>query len=43
MIGETFMETGKKEQAAEVIRQILLLNPSNADEYKQVLQQIQSE
>lgn len=42
-IGEMFMETGKKEQAAEAIRQIILLNPPNADDYKQVLQQIQSE
>ena len=42
-IGEILMEAGKSAEAAEVIRQILLLNPPNADDYRQVLQQIQPE
>jgi tetratricopeptide (TPR) repeat protein len=41
-IGEIFMKSGKKDQAAEVIRQILLLNPPNVDKYRQVLRKIQS-
>jgi len=42
-IGDIFMESGKKSQAVEVILQILSLNPPNADQYKQALEQIQSE
>jgi tetratricopeptide (TPR) repeat protein len=43
VIGEMFMKNGNNDQAAEVIRQIILLNPPNVDKYRQVLQQIQPE
>ena len=42
-VGEMFMESGNNSEAAEVIRQILLLNPPNADDYRKVLQQIESQ
>ena len=33
-IGELLVEEGKKNEAAEVIQQILLMNPPNAEEYR---------
>jgi tetratricopeptide (TPR) repeat protein len=42
-LGEHLVEGGKKKEAAEVIQQILLMNPPNADSYRQLLQQIQSD
>ncbi len=41
-IGETLVEQGKNEEAANTIQQILLLNPPNADDYRQLLNQIQN-
>jgi tetratricopeptide (TPR) repeat protein len=43
VIGEMLIESGKNDQAAEVIRQIILLNPPNVNKYRQALQQIQPE
>jgi len=42
-IGEALIEEGKKEEAAATIQQILLMNPPNADDYRKVLEQLQSE
>jgi len=42
-IGELLIEEGKKREAAEIIQQILLLNPPNADDYRTLLQQLQVE
>ena len=42
-IGELLVEEGKKSEAAEVIQQILLLNPPNTDDYRTLLQQLQNE
>jgi len=41
-IGELLVEEGKKSEAAEVIQQILLMNPPNADDYRTLLQQLQA-
>lgn len=43
IIGELLIEEGKKREAAEIIQQILLLNPPNADDYRTFLQQLQVE
>jgi tetratricopeptide (TPR) repeat protein len=42
-IGELLVEEGKKSEAAEVIQQILLLNPPNAEDYRTLIQQLQAE
>lgn len=42
-IGEFFVEEGKNREAAEVIQQILSMDPPNSDGYRQLLQQIKSE
>ena len=42
-IGELLVEGGKKKEAAEVIQQILLLNPPNAEGYRTLLGQLQTE
>jgi tetratricopeptide (TPR) repeat protein len=42
-IGELLVEGGKKREAAEVIQQILLLNPTNAEDYRTLLGQLQAE
>jgi tetratricopeptide (TPR) repeat protein len=39
-LGESLLTTGKKKEAAEVINQILSMNPSNAQAYRQLLTQI---
>jgi tetratricopeptide (TPR) repeat protein len=41
-IGEMLVEQGKNEEAANAIQQILLLNPPNADDYRQLLSQLQT-
>lgn len=41
-IGELLIEEGKKDEAAEVIQQILLMNPPNAEEYRSLIQQLQT-
>lgn len=42
-IGELLIEGGNKEEASEVVQQILLMNPPNADEYRTLLEQLQAE
>ena len=42
-VGELLIEDGKKSEAAEVIQQILLLNPPNPDDYRTILEQLQTE
>ncbi|GAB4505577.1 MAG: hypothetical protein Fur0043_25730 [Anaerolineales bacterium] len=42
-IGEMLIEEGRKQEAIEIIEQILALNPHNAAEYQQVLSQLQAE
>jgi predicted Zn-dependent protease len=39
-LGESLLTAGKKKEAAEVINQILSMNPSNAQGYRQLLAQI---
>ena len=41
-IGDLLIEEGKKDEAAEVIQQILLMNPPNAEEYRTLIQQLQA-
>lgn len=41
-LGETLLKTGKKKEAAEIISQIIRMNPPNADAYRQLLAQIQT-
>ncbi|HSM69927.1 MAG TPA: tetratricopeptide repeat protein, partial [Anaerolineales bacterium] len=40
-VAESLLEDGKKEEALVVINQILLMNPPNADQYRQLLMQLQ--
>jgi len=42
-VGEILIEAGKKNDAAEVIQQILLMNPPNAEGYRTLLQQLQAD
>jgi tetratricopeptide (TPR) repeat protein len=39
-LGESLLTAGKKKEAAEIINQILSMNPSNAQGYRQLLAQI---
>jgi len=41
-VGEILVEAGKNDEAIEVIQQILLMNPPNADDYRTLIQQLQS-
>jgi tetratricopeptide (TPR) repeat protein len=41
-VGEILVEEGKKDEAMNTIQQILLMNPPNADEYQQLLRQLQT-
>ncbi|MBK9208770.1 MAG: tetratricopeptide repeat protein [Anaerolineales bacterium] len=41
-LGETLMQSGEKQSALEVINQIVLMNPPNAEEYRQLLIQMQN-
>jgi tetratricopeptide (TPR) repeat protein len=40
-IAESFLTAGRKEEAMVTINQILLINPPNADQYRQLLMQLQ--
>jgi predicted Zn-dependent protease len=40
-IAESMLDTGKKDDAVVIINQILLMNPPNADQYRQLLIQLQ--
>jgi len=40
-IGELLIEEGKSSEAAEVIQQILAMNPPNANDYRTLLEQLQ--
>jgi tetratricopeptide (TPR) repeat protein len=39
-LGESLLQDGKKKEAVEVVNQILLMNPPNAEDYRQLLKQI---
>ena len=41
LLGETFLNTGKKREATEVIQKIILMNPANVEDYRALLAQIQ--
>ncbi len=41
-LGETLMQSGEKQIALEVINQIILMNPPNAEGYRQLLLQMQN-
>lgn len=41
-LAESMLNVGKKEEAMAVINQILLIGPPNADQYRQLLMQLQS-
>jgi tetratricopeptide (TPR) repeat protein len=41
ILGEALLSAGKKKEAAEVIRKIILWNPANIEDYRQLLAQIQ--
>jgi len=41
-VGEILVEAGKKDEAVEVIHQILLMNPPNAEDYRTLIQQLQA-
>lgn len=43
VVGEMLIEEGKIGEAANAIKQILLLNPPNAGDYQRLLQQLRSE
>jgi tetratricopeptide (TPR) repeat protein len=40
-LGESLLGEGRKLEAAEVIRQIIMLNPSNVEDYRALLSQVQ--
>lgn len=42
-IAESFLNVGRREEALVVINQILLMNPPNADQYRQLLRQLQQQ
>jgi tetratricopeptide (TPR) repeat protein len=42
ILGEVLVHAGNKQQALEVINQIVLMNPPNVNEYRQLLTQMQS-
>jgi len=41
-LAESLLNVGKKEEALAIINQILLMNPPNAEQYRQLLMQLQS-
>jgi len=41
LLGDALLTSGKTKEAAEVITQILLMNPPNAQDYRLLLTQIQ--
>jgi hypothetical protein len=42
-VAETMLDAGKKEEAVVIINQILLMGPPNADQYRQLLMQLQGQ
>ena len=42
-LAEAMLDTGKKEEAVVIINQILLMNPPNASQYRQLLTQLQGQ
>lgn len=42
-VAESFLNVGRKEDALVVINQILLMNPPNAEQYRQLLMQLQQQ
>jgi tetratricopeptide (TPR) repeat protein len=42
VLGESLMQAGKRREAMEVINQIVLMNPPNVEDYRQLLTQLQS-
>ena len=43
VLAESLLDSGKKEDAMAIINQILLLGPPNADQYRQLLMQLQGQ
>ena len=41
-IGEMLVEEGKIDEAMNTIQQILMMNPPNADDYRKLLEQLQT-
>jgi predicted Zn-dependent protease len=41
-LGEQLVQSGRKKEAFEVINQIVLMNPPNVEDYRQLLQQMQA-
>jgi hypothetical protein len=41
-LGETLIQSGDKKGAMEVINQIIMMNPPNVSDYRQVLTQLQN-
>jgi len=42
-VAESLLDSGKKEEALVIINQILLMNPPNAEQYRQLLMQLQGQ
>jgi predicted Zn-dependent protease len=42
-VAESFLNLGSKEEAMMIINQILLMNPPNAEQYRQLLMQLQQQ
>jgi tetratricopeptide (TPR) repeat protein len=42
MLGESLIETGNTKEALDVVNQIVLMNPPNVNDYRQLLAQIQA-
>jgi len=42
VLGETLMQSGNKHGALEVINQIVMMNPPNVEDYRQLLFQMQN-
>jgi tetratricopeptide (TPR) repeat protein len=42
-VAESFLNAGRKEESMMIINQILLMNPPNADQYRQLLMQLQQQ
>jgi Flp pilus assembly protein TadD len=40
-LGESLMQAGNKREAVDVINQIVLMNPPNVEDYRQLLAQLQ--
>lgn len=42
-LAESMLDTGKKDEAVVIINQILLMNPPNSEQYRQLLMQLQGQ